>query len=79
MAELNENNLKVNCYSGYTYAERPESFFWQGIKYEVEQVKKSWHEPRKKYFTVCTTDNKIFELCYNEVESYWTLTKLTRS
>jgi len=28
------DKLKVNCYSGHTYAERPESFLWQGIEYK---------------------------------------------
>ena len=33
------NNLKVSCYSGQTYAERPKSFRWQGMEYEVAETK----------------------------------------
>ena len=62
------NNLKVNCYSGYTYAERPVSFLWGGIEYEVEEIERAWLEPVERYFQVRTKDNKLFNLCYNEVE-----------
>ena len=70
------NNLKVNCYSGRTYAERPESFQWQGVEYEVAEVEKGWLEPGKRYFQVRTGDNKFFQLCYNETEDQWSLTEL---
>ncbi|MFC1940064.1 hypothetical protein ACFLXO_05210 [Chloroflexota bacterium] len=67
------NNLKVNCYSGHTYAERPESFRWQGIEHNVEEIEKAWLEPGERHFQVRTGDNKIFRLCYNEVEQHWSL------
>ncbi len=72
------NNLKVHCYSGHTYAERPKSFLWQDIEYEVEEIEKEWQEPREKYFQVKTKGNKLFRLCYNEVEKEWSLTALVR-
>jgi len=70
------NNTKVNCYSGYTYAERPKSFLWQGIEYEVEKIASNWQEPGKKYFKIITRDNKLFTLCYNEIDKEWSLTEL---
>ncbi len=70
------NNLKVNCYSGHTYAERPQSFQWQGEEYEVEQIEKAWLELGERHFQVRTGDNKTFRLCYNEVEQKWSLIKL---
>ena len=70
------DKLKVNCYSGHTYAERPESFFWQGTEYEVEEIERAWQEPGKKYFQVRTKDNKLFQLCYNETEKEWSLIEL---
>ena len=73
------NNLKVNCYSGHTYAERPESFEWQGIVYEVEEIKRAWEEPGERYFKVRTRDNKLFRLCYNEAEDQWSLIEQVRS
>ena len=69
---------KVNCYSGHTYAERPKSFLWQGIEYEVEEIEKSWQEPGERHFQVRTKGNKLFQLCYNEVEDHWSLIELIR-
>ncbi len=48
------NNLKVNCYSGRTYAERPESFQWQGVEYEIKEIEKEWLEPGVHYTGVQT-------------------------
>lgn len=70
------DKLKVNCYSGHTYAERPKSFQWQGIEYEVREIERTWQEPEGKYFQVRTRENKLFQLCYNETEDYWSLTEL---
>jgi len=73
------NNLKVNCYSGQTYAERPKSFLWEGVEYEVEEIEKEWREPGERHFQVRTKDNKLFQLCYNEPQDQWSLTELIRS
>ena len=76
---LDRNSLKVNCYSGHTYAERLRSFRWEGIEYEVEAIEKAWQEPGERHFKVRTRDNKLFQLCYNEVEKQWSLIELMRS
>ena len=73
------NNLKVNCYSGHTYAEEPRSFQWQGIEYEIEEIERAWQEPGERYFQVRTGDNKLFQLCYDEAKVQWSLTELVRS
>jgi hypothetical protein len=70
------NNLKVNCYSGHTYAERPKSFEWEGQEYKVAEIEKAWVEPGKRYFQVRTEDNGLFRLCYNEAEERWSLTEV---
>ena len=70
------SNLNVRCYSGHTYAERPVSFQWQGIEYEVERIEKAWWEPGERHFQVRTKDSKIFQLCYNEVDNGWSLIEL---
>jgi len=73
------NNPKVNCYSGQTYAERPKSFLWEGIEYEVKEIEKEWREAGERHFQVSTRDNKLFQLCYNESQDQWSLTELIRS
>jgi len=70
------DKLKVNCYSGHTYAERPKSFQWEGIEYEVEEIERAWQEPGEKHFQVRTRDNKLFNLCYNETQRQWWLIEL---
>jgi len=67
------NNLRVDCYSGHTYAERPRSFWWEGIEYEVEEIEREWQEPGERHFQVRTRGNKLFQLCYNEVERQWSV------
>ena len=76
--EATVDNLKVNCYSGHTYAEEPRSFLWKGIQYKVQETEKAWHEPGKRYFRVCTKDNKLFQLCYIEAEKQWSLIELIK-
>jgi hypothetical protein len=71
--------LEVSCYSGHTYAERPRSFVWQGIAYEVVAIEKAWQQPGKRCFQVSTGDNKLFNLCYNETQHQWSLTEVARS
>ena len=65
--------IKVNCYSGHIYAERPKSFLWQGAEYKVKEIEKAWQEPGKRIFKVITEDRKSFELCYNEATDEWSL------
>jgi len=66
-----KNSLKVNPYSGHTYAERPRSFLWQGIEYKVKEIEKAWQELGKRLFKVTMDEGELFELCYNEVEAQW--------
>lgn len=71
--------LEVKCYSGYTYAEEPRSFLWEGVEYRVEVIDKAWLEPGKRCFQVRIADNKRFRLCYNEAEKRWSLNRLVCS
>lgn len=72
------DNLEVNCYSGYTYAERPKSFRWQNKEYEVKEIERAWQEPGERCFQARTGDNKLFQLCYNETERQWSLIEMAR-
>ncbi len=66
-------NLKVKCYSGHTYAQRPISFNWHGVGYQVEKIEKEWLGPGERWFLVKTGGNKSFQLCYNEAEDDWSI------
>ena len=73
-SESRADSLIVRCYSGQSYAERPKSFTWEGVEYEVEEIEKEWREPQERHFKVRTKDNKLFQLCYNESQDRWSLT-----
>ena len=70
------DNIKVKCYSGHTFAERPKAFTWQGVEYEVEKVEREWLEPGERHFQVRTGGSKLFKLCYNEAKDSWQITEL---
>ncbi|MFC1904284.1 hypothetical protein ACFLXT_00750 [Chloroflexota bacterium] len=72
-------NLEVNCYSGHTYAERPKSFWWEGVEYEIEEIERAWQEPGERRFQVRTGDNKLFQLCYNKTKDQWSAIELVRN
>jgi hypothetical protein len=63
--------IKVQCYSGYAYAEEPRSFVWQAQELGIKSIEKAWQEPDKRLFRVVTEDGKLFELCYNESNDQW--------
>lgn len=64
---------KVDCYSGYTYAERPRCFLWGGKILKIAKIEKEWLTPDGRFFRVLTEDEELFELCYNEAEDNWWL------
>lgn len=68
------HKVKVKCYSGHTYAERPKSFFWQDHEFNIARIEKEWLEPGNKFFRVVAEDEKVFELCYNVAQDEWRLT-----
>ena len=65
---------KVWCYSGHLYAERPDSFLWEGEVQRVEEVKKVWLEPGERHFLI-RSGRGLFELCYHELADEWSVTK----
>ena len=61
----------VTCYSGHTYAERLESFVWEGVKRMVKEVVKEWQEPGARLFEIRTEEGRMFVLSYNERGDEW--------
>ena len=69
--------VKVECYSGGQYAERPRAFEWQGRRYEVAELLHTWRFPDGPGFRVSTTDNQVFELSYRELNDSWEIFPIT--
>lgn len=66
-------SVEVECYSGYTYAQRPRAFTWRGQRYQVEAVERTWRTPQGLCFQVCTQEGSMFELVYDEQKDAWFL------
>jgi len=75
---MTEKPVKVTCYSGHTYAERPESLIWGGVERKVKQIEKEWQEPGARLFKVVTEDSRVFVLSYNERGDEWSAFELTK-
>jgi hypothetical protein len=65
--------VKVECYSGYTFAERPTGFVWGGKRHQIERILAQWRLPEGPGFRVVTTDGTQFKLTYNEIQDQWLL------
>ncbi len=74
--------VQVESYSGYRGAERPISFLFQGRRFMVDEVERSWVEDEadlrahKRIFIVTTRDGARFKLSYSERTDTWWLEEL---
>ena len=62
----------VECYSGYTYAQEPLAFLWEGQRYTVEEVEARWRTPEGPAFRV-RADGEHFLLAYVEHQDVWVI------
>jgi hypothetical protein len=65
----------VACHSGFTYAERPLEFTWQGQQQKIVQIVAQWRSPEARHFRVCTSSGQEFELSYREADNEWQITQ----
>jgi hypothetical protein len=73
----NDNTaLTVECYSGYTYAQEPRAFTWQGERRMIEAVERAWRTPEGPCFVVRVGGNGRFQLLYREHVDQWSITGL---
>jgi hypothetical protein len=66
---------KVNCYSGHRYAQRPYSFYWQDVKYEISAIIKEENTPQGKRFLVQVSDGMLFYLYYYIDPDSWRVSR----
>lgn len=72
--------IEVEAYAGYKGAEMPRSFFWEGKKHEVKQLKKTWHQEssrgkRFQFFLFQADDAKEYLISFSEEEDKWYMEK----
>jgi len=66
-------NIYVECYSGYKYADRPEAFVWKGKRYRIKNILKRWREEQDEFFIVEVEEGGKHTISYNEKEDRWSL------
>jgi len=62
---------RVECHSGYEYAERPLALTWRGMRYPVSAIEAEWRIPGGRKFRVRTEAGARFELLYAELADEW--------
>jgi hypothetical protein len=63
--------VKVDCYSGASYAERPKALFWQGEKIKISQVLQSQQNPDARSFEVLLDNGLVVRLYYLISDDRW--------
>lgn len=61
----------VECYSGFSFGERPRAFEWQGQRLQVVEVIARWRTPDGWGFRVRASVGQVFELLYCEQKNEW--------
>lgn len=64
---------RVWTYSGGEYAERPRALKWEGDRLEIVEILDRWRAPGRKGFRVRTSDERVFELIYDELLETWNI------
>ena len=65
------NPPRVECYSGYQYAERPLALHLESLRLEVREIEAEWRTPNGHCFRVSTKNGQKFELFYDELADEW--------
>ena len=81
-----QSPIRVECYSGHTYAQEPRAFEWEGRRYQVERVVKRWRTPAGPCFRVEVAGipnlqpliSNFVDLTYLESTDQWTMTVQTQ-
>ncbi len=71
---MNLQVVSVECYSGFTSAERPVAVHWQGQRLVVKEVLRSWRTPQGPGFDIVVVDGRKFRLAFDEQYDTWQVT-----
>ncbi len=63
--------VKVECHSGYTYAERPISIEMGGLHVDIEEIMNEAITPEGRFFKVKILDGRVIDLEYDETKDEW--------
>ena len=71
LAGLRAFELRVGCYAGHRYPERPQWVELDGKRIEVESVESEWREEERLGFLVTLRDGRRLLLYYVPNEDLW--------
>lgn len=63
--------IKVECYAGSRYPERPRALLVDGRRLPVEEVEAQARTPGQLRFRVRVSDGRRFSLVYDQVQDAW--------
>ena len=69
--------LRVGCYAGQRYPERPQWLELEGERVEIEEVEREWREEERLGFVVKLRDGRRLLLYYVLNEDRWDAVELT--
>jgi len=64
-------NVKVECYAGSRYPERPRALLVEGCRLPVVEVEAQARTPGQLRFRVRVSDGRRFSLVYHQVQDVW--------
>jgi hypothetical protein len=67
--------VKVDCHSGYTYAERPVSVEIDDQKMEITKIRAESRTPTGRKFKVQISDGREIDLVYIENKDEWEMSE----
>jgi hypothetical protein len=65
------DELNVECHSGFTYAERPTAFTYEGKRHIIVKIIRQETHPQGKFFQVVNADGMEWRLLYDENSDCW--------
>jgi len=63
--------VKVECHSGYSYAERPIAIETGGLRMDIEEILNEATTPEGRFFKVKIFDGRVIDLEYDEAKDEW--------
>jgi len=72
--------ITVECHSGYKVDEYPKCFYWDNIRFEIDEIMDRWYQgdsnpefPAANYYKVITNDRKTYILKHEIQSDIWFL------
>lgn len=70
---MQEQIVRVDCYSGYKADQRPLRLHLSGRVLKIASVEDRWYSPGATYFRVLTSDGDRYVLRHEEAQDVWSL------